>query len=97
MPPPFHLILPVIGLVGGFVTLWVFMALRPRLPYERNADQPSDAALAAVEQRLARLEVAVDDMTAALAQVKEGQQMVTRLLGERAVDRVSVDRLLDRP
>jgi hypothetical protein len=37
-----------------------------------------------VENRLARLEVAVDDMSAELTRMIEGQQVVTKLLAERA-------------
>jgi hypothetical protein len=37
-----------------------------------------------VEKRLARLEVAIDDMTSELARVSEGQQMMTKLLAERS-------------
>jgi hypothetical protein len=37
-----------------------------------------------VENRLARLEVAIDDMTAELSRVSEGQQTMTRLLTDRS-------------
>jgi len=37
-----------------------------------------------VEMRLARLEVAIDDMSAELARVTEGQQFVTKLLAEKS-------------
>lgn len=37
-----------------------------------------------VEKRLARVEVALDDVTAELVRVTEGQQMLTKLLAERA-------------
>jgi hypothetical protein len=46
---------------------------------------PQDAgALAAVEQRLARVEVALDDLTTELGRVTEGQQFLTKVLAERA-------------
>lgn len=41
-------------------------------------------ALAAVEQRLARVEVALDDLTTELGRVTEGQQFLTKVLTERA-------------
>ena len=67
----------------GFVTLWIWMARRPtRVPSE-----PSPEALMAFEQRLARLEVAVDDMSAAFGRVAEGQQFLTKLLAERSESR----------
>lgn len=39
-----------------------------------------------LENRLARLEVAIDDMTAELQRVTEGQQFVTKLLSEKALE-----------
>ncbi|HZS61358.1 MAG TPA: hypothetical protein VFA43_18925 [Gemmatimonadaceae bacterium] len=39
-----------------------------------------------LENRLARLEVAIDDMTAELQRVTEGQQLVTKLLAEKSLE-----------
>ena len=39
-----------------------------------------------VEMRLARLEVAIDDMAAELTRVTEGQQFVTKLLAEKSAE-----------
>jgi len=61
----------VIG-AGHYVTKLV------RLKNERL--RPS----ADVEMRLARLEVAIDDMAGELARVTEGQQFVTKLLAEKS-------------
>jgi hypothetical protein len=63
----------------SFVTVWVWMALR-----HRKQTQHAPDALLALEQRLARLEVAVDDMSAVLGNVAEGQQFVTKVLVERS-------------
>ena len=41
-----------------------------------------------VEMRLARLEVAIDDMAAELSRVTEGQQFVTKLLAEKSSEGV---------
>jgi sensor domain CHASE-containing protein len=46
----------------------------------RNARQPAD-----VENRLARLEVAIDDMTAALNQMSETQRFLTTALAQRGL------------
>lgn len=40
-------------------------------------------AVDAYEKRLARLEVAIDDLTQAIGRVTEGQQFLTNVLGER--------------
>jgi CHASE3 domain sensor protein len=45
-----------------------------------------------VEKRLARLEVAIDDLTAELSRVTEGQQLVSRLLTDRSPEASHVPR-----
>lgn len=45
-----------------------------------------------VEKRLARVEVALDDVTSELMRVTEGQQMLTKLLAERAAEASHVPR-----
>jgi hypothetical protein len=45
-----------------------------------------------VEKRLARLEVAIDDLTAEVSRVTEGQQIVTKLLAERSSEASHVAR-----
>jgi hypothetical protein len=77
---PALIVIPVIITIGSFVTLLKWMTIR-------QAGRVSPDALLAVEQRLARLEVAVDDMSTAFAQVAEGQQFLTKLLAERTSDR----------
>jgi hypothetical protein len=84
MPNDYVLALSIIFGGCGFVTLWIWIALRSR----RNAGAPGPEALLAFEQRLARLEVAVDDMSAAFGRVADGQQFLTKLLAERSESRV---------
>ena len=40
--------------------------------------------LTGYEKRLARVEVALDDLTAAIGRVEEGQRFMTKVLGERS-------------
>jgi hypothetical protein len=47
----------------------------------RSLQDPS--ALAAVEQRLARVEVALDELTAEFGRIAEGQQLLTKALTDR--------------
>ena len=54
-----------------YVTKWRMAKLKP------TAD---------VENRLARLEVAIDDMAAELTRMIEGQQVVAKLLSDRALE-----------
>jgi len=87
--PPGEVIVAILVTIFSFVTLWIAMGMRAdRQKKERGG--PKQAALDAVEQRLARLEVAVDDMAGALTQVADGQQFLTKLLAERAADRVAL-------
>jgi hypothetical protein len=51
--------------------------------YKRNSSA-GPAALEALEHRLARVEVALDDLTGEIRQISEGQQFVTKVLAERA-------------
>jgi hypothetical protein len=61
------------------VTVWVYVGVK-----YGTKDQTKPEQLDAIEKRLARLEVAIDDMTSELTRVTEGQQFVTKLLGERS-------------
>lgn len=61
------------------VTVWVFVGVKYGQAPSAKSEQ-----LDAIEKRLARLEVAIDDMTSELLRVSEGQQFVTKLLGERS-------------
>jgi hypothetical protein len=45
-----------------------------------------------VEKRLARLEVAIDDMTAELSRLVEGQQFANKLLADRSPEQSRVAR-----
>jgi hypothetical protein len=49
----------------------------------RNERQKTPAD---VEMRLARLEVAIDDMSTELMRLTEGQQFVTKMLSEKAAE-----------
>jgi hypothetical protein len=82
MPPEYKVSIVIVVVSLSFVTVWIRMATQAR----RNRVGPAPEALAGVEQRLARLEVAVDDMAGALTRVAEGQQFLTKLLAERATD-----------
>lgn len=64
------------------VTVWVVVGVK----YGQAPTKPEQ--LDAIEKRLARLEVAIDDMTNELTRVTEGQQFVHKLLGERASEGV---------
>lgn len=64
------------------VTAWVYLGVK----YGQQGAKPKE--LDAIEKRLARLEVAIDDLTGELSRVTEGQQFTNKLLESRSVDNV---------
>jgi hypothetical protein len=72
----------VVGVIAN-----VFLKLRaPR------KDAALTEALQSLEQRFARVEVALDDVTSELHRVSEGNGFLTRLLSERAKEPGVIDR-----
>jgi hypothetical protein len=74
----------VMATVGSFVTLWVWMIRSTRRKAFADPTEAFQAMEQRLEQRLARLEVAVDDMSAALGRVTDGQQFLTKVLAQRS-------------
>lgn len=64
------------------VTIWVWVGVK----YGQTT-KPKD--LDAIEKRLARLEVAIDDLTNELGRVTEGQQFTNKLLADRSAVEMS--------
>lgn len=73
--PPEVVFIVIASLVA--VTIWVWVGVK----YGQGA-KPKE--LDAIEKRLARLEVAIDDLTGELARVTEGQQFTNKLLVDRS-------------
>jgi hypothetical protein len=63
------------------VTIWVYVGVKYGQPPSTKPEE-----LQAIEKRLARLEVAIDDMASELARVSEGQQFVGKLLEQRPLE-----------
>ena len=66
----------VVSLVA--VTIWVWVGVK----YGQQQAKPE--SLDAIEKRMARLEVAIDDLTNELSRVTEGQQFTNKLLADRS-------------
>jgi hypothetical protein len=73
---PFSMVVAIVAVagIGGVLREWI----------RHNSKRGASAdALEAYEKRLARVEVAIDDLTAAIGRVSEGQQFLTNVLSER--------------
>jgi hypothetical protein len=76
--PPEVVFIVIASLVA--VTVWVWVGVK----YGQKGTRPEE--LDAVEKRLARLEVAIDDLTNELGRVTEGQQFTNKLLADRSAE-----------
>ena len=63
----------------------VFMMINALIKLKRPRPEPGLAeSVKALEQRFARVEVALDDLSSELTRVAEGQQFVTKVLTDRS-------------
>jgi hypothetical protein len=77
--PPEVVFIVIASLVA--VTIWVWIGVK-------HGQQTKPEALDAIEKRLARLEVAIDDLTSELGRVTEGQQFTNKLLADRSAEMI---------
>jgi hypothetical protein len=73
---PFQMVVAIVAIACG-------MGLILELVKQTSKRGASPSALEAYEKRLARVEVAIDDLTTAIGRVTEGQQFLTNALTER--------------
>jgi hypothetical protein len=60
------------------------------IAYKRNS-AAGPGALEALERRLSRVEVALDDLTGEIGKIGEGQQFLTKVLAERSQQALPVE------
>ena len=70
--------------MGATIVAVVVLVLRHRRSRTQSIEDP--AAATVVEQRLARVEVALDEVTTELARLTDGQRFLTKVLTDRAAD-----------
>jgi hypothetical protein len=73
------------GMVVGILAIVCAASVLTQLIKSLANRGASAQALEAYEKRLARVEVAIDDLTVAIGRVSEGQQFLTNVLSERGV------------
>jgi phosphatidate phosphatase APP1 len=81
----------VFFIIGAALVLWKLLDTFVKVRGTRKNDGTSDS-LQALEQRFARVEVAIDDLTSEVHRVTESNGFLTRLLSDRSRDAESIDR-----
>lgn len=72
--------------IGMFGTIAVTVIASKWINYKRSSAAGPEA-LATLERRLARVEVALDDLTGEIAKIAEGQQFLTKVLADPETSR----------
>lgn len=76
-------ILGIIGFFGTIVVLALGVPIVRAWARKKDREPVDPAALRLIDERLARIERAVDAMAIEIERVSEGQRFVTRILGEK--------------
>jgi len=83
----------IVAIIGFFGTI-IIVALGVPLvrSYTRKQDAQSQLNVPQIDERLSRIENAIDAMAIEVERISEGQRFVTRLLSERADAKVALPR-----
>ena len=77
----------ITGIIGGTIAIsMVALAVSKMVASRRRRDLP-ESTIARIEQRLDRMEQAIDAIATEVERVADGQQFTTRLLAERQVEK----------
>lgn len=79
----------IAGIVGVTITVSMVAMAVARIFSSRRSKALPDASLARLEERLERMELAIDAMANEVERVAEGQRFTSRLLADRQVERQS--------
>ena len=83
----------VVAIVGFFGTVIVVTLGFPLVrAYARRQEQRAETNLPAIEERLGRIENAIEAMSIEVERISEGQRFVTRLMAEREELKASLPR-----
>ena len=81
--------LGIAAVIGVTISIsMIAMAVAKMVASRRRSDLPS-ASIERIDQRLERMEQAIDAMASEVERVSEGQRFTSRLLAERQVERQS--------
>ena len=77
----------IAGVIGVTISIsMVAMAVAKMVSSRRNKELP-DSAVARLEERLERMELAIDAMATEVERVAEGQRFTSKLLADQRVER----------
>ena len=77
----------IAGVIGVTISIsMIAMAVSKMVSARRSRDLP-DSAVARLEERLERMELAIDAMATEVERVAEGQRFTSKLLADRQVER----------
>lgn len=77
----------IVAVIGMTVTISMVVAGVTRVIEARRRDRLRDDDVAAMEDRLRRMEEAIDAMATEVERVSEGQRFTSRLLADREANR----------
>ncbi|HNV76350.1 MAG: hypothetical protein IPF87_02075 [Gemmatimonadetes bacterium] len=83
-------------LTGGGITVTLIVSVLRYLSSKREPSALGSGQLGQLDDRLARMEQAIDSMAIEVERISEGQRFTARLLAERPAER-PVERLAQRP
>ena len=79
----------IAGVIGGTISIsMVAMAIARIVTSRRRRDLP-ESSVARFEERLERMELAIDAMATEVERVAEGQRFTSKLLADQQVERQS--------
>jgi hypothetical protein len=79
----------IAAVIGGTISIsMIAMAIAKMVASRRRKELPN-AGMDRIDERLARMEQAIDAMATEVERVSEGQRFTSRLLAERQVERQS--------
>ena len=77
----------IAAIIGGTIAIsMIAMAVAKMVSSRRRRDLP-ESSVGRIEQRLERMELAIDAMATEVERVAEGQRFTSRLLADRQVER----------
>jgi hypothetical protein len=78
----------IAGVIGVTISIsMIAMAVSKMVSSRRRKEMP-ESSVARLEERLERMEMAIDAMATEVERVAEGQRFTTKLLADRQVDRL---------